>query len=79
MTMNSPVTAAGRWLGYARVSTDAQDEALQVRDLEGLRPNAGVNDWGAGSWLVMLGDGSDRCRRFGVGSGRGLADWGRRV
>lgn len=27
-------TAAGRRLGYARVSTDAQDEALQVRALE---------------------------------------------
>jgi DNA invertase Pin-like site-specific DNA recombinase len=34
--INAPV---GRRLGYARVSTDAQDEALQVRALE----NAGIN------------------------------------
>lgn len=34
MTTNSAAAPAGRRLGYARVSTDAQDEALQVRALE---------------------------------------------
>lgn len=64
----------------ADVIAEYNPHRARPRSLNGrLRPNAGVNDHGAGSWLVMLGDGSDRCRRFGVGFGRGLAELGRRV
>ncbi len=42
----------------------------------GSRPRCGVNDHGPGSWLVMLGDGSDSCWVgddivVGLGSDRG--------
>lgn len=46
MTTNSLEAATGRRLGYARVSTDAQDEALQVRALEAVGIDALFIDHG---------------------------------
>jgi transcriptional regulator with XRE-family HTH domain len=42
-----------------------------VRDIGRSRPRCGVSDHGPGSWLVMLGDGSDRFRWCWRGVGLG--------
>ena len=46
---------------------------------EGSRPRFGVNDYGPGSWLVMLGDRADSFRRRLLGVDLGAVQLGRRV